>query len=638
MNHYEDIIMGKDYGKELRNLGIIHKSACNCNIQIIADFLKKYGKYPSLCIGSGGSYTVAAIFEYLSIVCGGIAKRITPLELASYKTQINKMAVLLFTAGGRNQDSINAYRYLSESEPKGILTCCMHENAPIKKIQRENLHNFFFEYNMPVRKDGYLAVESTVSCLIMLCRAFEIVTKNPFFSVPEDYAWDLLFDEEQLKSVFQKETIIVLYSGMTTSAAIDFESKFSEASLGNVQLVDFRNFAHGRHYWLSDRKEKTAVIAMSSRSDKAFVKKTLNLLPSEIPILSFEADDSSILGLFQAHHFVFNLVMQAGKIKGINPGKPTIEDFGKKLYHLNYNICDYQHMRDRRNDFIKMAAYRKQGSTAYSDQEYYFPYAFLNFRRLCDKKFRGIIFDFDGTIYDSHQSNLLFEQICERINSLLSRGIKIGIATGRGKSVRIELQNRILYEFWNEVAIAYYNGGCIGSLADNTQPDKNAISVPLVFKQIISAVHRLSGDNSALIDGIKDNNPYQLSVMLDKCQPSIYEKLLVLLKDIQEIKILESNHSLDIVPYNSSKTNIFQYYNELGISEDELITIGDSGQLGGNDYELLDRPFSLSVDQVSDRTNSCWNYLKPGYRNLEGTLFYLDNLEVNDNSFTIKRW
>ena len=326
--------MGKDFERELQNLDLIYQGAFAGNIEVLTDFLQKYIHLPFLGVGSGGSLSVAHIFEYLCAKSGGIAKSLTPIELTLFSKQMREMAVLLFTAGGRNKDSIHAYQYLSELEPEGLLTCCMCAGAPIKQLQRNNLHNDYFEYRMPVPKDGYLAVDSLVSSMALLCRAFEGLTGSGFFSLPETVSWGSHGPgPEQMESILAKETLIVLHGGITTPAAIDLESKFSEVSLGNIQLVDFRNFAHGRHYWLSDRRDRTAIVSMAGTSMEKIADKTLGLLPQDIPVIRFDVGDATVDGLFASFDFVFQLVLQAGLLRGINPGKPKVADFGKKLYH-----------------------------------------------------------------------------------------------------------------------------------------------------------------------------------------------------------------------------------------------------------------------------------------------------------------
>lgn len=632
--------MGKNFEKELQNLELIYRSAQNGDIHTLVRFLHANIQNPFLCIGSGGSYSVASIFEYFCTRSGGIAKKATPLELTLYHGQIKKMATVLFTAGGRNADSINAYQYISELEPEGILTCCMKANAPIKNIQRENLHNSYFEYQMPVKKDGYLAVESLVSSTVLFSRAFEELTKDVFYCVPNDVRWENnISHNAQLENVLSKETIIVLHGGITSPAAIDLESKFSEVSLGNVQLVDFRNFAHGRHFWLSDRRNTTAIIVMAGESERIIADKTLKLIPDDIPRLRLDVDDTTVVGLIEAFIFVFHLVLQAGRDRGINPGKPKVADFGKKLYHLSNNICNHKQLKKRRKDVAAMAAFRKLRGTDVSQADEYEEYARQHLKELEAKEFKGIVFDFDGTIFDKNKNTQLQEEIFNRINELLTHDIKIGIATGRGKSVREELQKRIPRSVWKNVVIAYYNGGCLSLLEDDSQPEKKAISVPKEFLDIIREIKAEKCLKDLTIEGISDQNPFQLTVLWDEHRGTfIQSQIKTVCSRIGGIKVFCSSHSMDIIPWTSSKNNILTYWSDRGYQEDDFLFIGDSGQIGGNDYEMLNRKYGLSVDRVSESPEFCWNYARPGMRNLEATCFYLEHIVYSNGGFFLKGW
>ena len=624
--------MGKDFERELQNLDLIYQGAFAGNIEVLTDFLQKYIHLPFLGVGSGGSLSVAHIFEYLCAKSGGIAKSLTPIELTLFSKQMREMAVLLFTAGGRNKDSTHAYQYLSELEPEGLLTCCMCAGAPIKQLQRNNLHNDYFEYRMPVPKDGYLAVESLVSSMALLCRAFEGLTGSGFFSLPETVSWGSHGPgPEQMESILAKETLIVLHGGITTPAAIDLESKFSEVSLGNIQLVDFRNFAHGRHYWLSDRRDRTAIVSMAGTSMEKIADKTLGLLPQDIPVIRFDVGDATVDGLFASFDFVFQLVLQAGLLRGINPGKPKVADFGKKLYHLSYNICNQEEMKTRRKDPVAMAVYRKYRGVRCRDEETYRKAGLDYLRKLAGKTFKGVIFDYDGTLYNKHGGEAEGIAVFERLNQLLSRGIKIGIATGRGKSVRSELKKVISEDFWQEVVIAYYNGGCIGLLGDDRQPDKEAAPVPEAFDELKRRMDLVSELSLLEIDGIADKNPFQWTIFMDTYQSaSQRRKLFSLCGSVSGIKTVQSSHSVDIIPETSSKINIFGYWSGLGYTRDDFIVMGDAGQFGGNDYELLNCPCALSVDRVSEQMDACWNFAKPGMRNLEATLYYLEHFETRE--------
>lgn len=633
--------MGRDFRKELDNLDLIYESAMNADIENIVKFFLNNRNHPLLCVGSGGSFSVAKVFEYMCTKAGWLAKSVTPLELTQYEKQIQKMSCVLFSAGGRNVDSRNAYQFLADLEPKGILTCCMRADAPIKKLQKQNLHNFYYEYEMPVKKDGYLAVESLVSSIVLLARAFEETVGSHFFSLHKTFNTPVRdFENEMLASALEKETLIVLHAGITTPVAVDMESKFSEVALGNIQLVDFRNFAHGRHFWLSQRCNSTAIIALVGETEKKLANKTLTLLPESIPVIRKDVDDSSMNGMIEAFRFMFSIVLYAGKLIGINPGKPHVSEFGKKLYHLNHNICNVDTLKGIRKDYLKAALYRKIGMSENADADIYLEYSRMCSDIIRQQVFKGIIFDYDGTLHDKNRISEEEQLIFDRINALLASGIKIGIASGRGKSVRTDLQKMIHKEFWDDVVIAYYNGGCIGLLSDDEQPNKRAISVSAEFRHVFEYIQAHRMDEAIRIDGIEDRNPYQWTIINDGSQKEtvFMEQLEEYIRQERQLKLVESSHSIDIVPCTSSKNNILAYFEKQGFKESEFIKIGDAGAAGGNDYELLNDRYGLSVDAVSNSFESCWNYAPIGTRNLEATLFYLKKIDIIHEVGFVLRW
>ena len=65
-----------------------------------------------------------------------------------------------------------------------------------------------------------------------------------------------------------------------------------------------------------------------------------------------------------------------------------------------------------------------------------------------------------------------------------------------------------------------------------------------------------------------------------------------------------------------------------------MLTIGDRGRWPGNDYNLLSTDFSLSVDEVSFSQMSCWNLCMPGECGVQGTLYYLRSIEVENGNGT----
>lgn len=618
--------MGKNFEKELNTLEMIYNCALNCDTTVISSFLEKYREKFFLLVGSGGSYSVAVAVEYFCTRIGILAKSITPLELSEYKEQLQNSAVILFTARGRNSDSKNAYTYLSTLEPCGLLTVCMNINAPIKKIQVQNIHNYYFEYSMPVLKDGYLAVESLISAIVILSKAFSDIVKNEFFILPKKFIFEKKIEDDNIDGILKKETIIILYSGITKSAVVDLESKFCEVALGNVQMVDFRNFAHGRHFWISKRMEKTSIIAFIDNENSKLAEKTLNLLPREIPLKRLYIEKSNIRGVLEAFAYVFEIVNLAGKLAGIDPGRPTIEEFGKKLYHISSRLGDVKFGQNLKKDPVLRGVYRKTGLHI-KNFDIFYQAGRIVYNKITNHIFKGIIFDYDGTLHANNNYESEYK-IQRKLNELLKSNIKIGIATGRGKSVRNELQNVIDKRFWDQVIIEYYNGGCIGTLNDLDVPNKAIKNVPSAFNKIIELIEEMGIEN-VKFDGIEDKNPYQLTVITEDSNEIdfIYE----VLQEISDIKILRSGHSIDIVPVDSSKNNILKFLELYGFCQADFLRIGDSGFVGGNDFELLNSNYGISVDLVSKSLNGCWNFAPLGKRNLEATENLLDKIIIMED-------
>ncbi len=632
--------MGKSFEKEMVDLNKTYISTLHNEDSIIINFLSSLKEKIILLVGSGGSYSVASALEYLCARKGFFAKAITPLSLNLYKEQIRNYNAILVTAGGRNSDSLNSYKFLHDLEPQNLLTICMKKDAPIKSLQSINLHNFFYEFELPTKKDGYLAVNSLIASILLFSKSMYNIYRDEFYKLPTEF--DFVNDSgisEEINDVLLKESIIVLHGGITTPIAIDLESKFSETALGNIQLVDFRNFAHGRHFWLNHRKDSTSIISLIGKNEEKIAYKTLSLIPDVIPRFEVYLKEDNIINMLQAYYKMFTIVNIAGKMQKINPGKPKVIDYGKKMYHISYNFSDENSFRKLKKSNKQLSISRKIGINPSNDLLIKYEKAYeQNVSRITSKNFKGIIFDYDGTLHIKNKIVEIEQDIFNKINDLIGQGIVIGIATGRGKSVRKALRNVIKKEFWDYVAIGYYNGAEVGLLSDDTRPDKN-IEIPIVFSTIKNEILKNNTNSKIIID--ETENPFQLTVISNDGQNSKHE--FEYIKEIcykyPEVKVVSSSHSMDIILKTTNKIAVSKYYldSKFANSINDFIYIGDSGNLTGNDFEMLFCETGLSVDNVSKNIDSCWNYAPMGKRNLEATKYYLDaiNIKSGESTFMI---
>lgn len=620
--------MGRPFKIELDDLSSTYQYAfdyCETEVNQLSNFLLSLYGRPIFIVGSGGSYSVAKAFEYLHSCSRqpGIAKAVTPLELSTLALSVRESGVILITSNGNNNDTVNTYKFINRCCPVSFLTLCLNKESKIKKMA-DNDSTIFIGDRLPRGKDGYLAVNSILAFMVIIAKAYNKISNSELYSLPPEFSSFHVHSTygAQEAEALQKDSQIVLFGDCAAPIAIDIESKFSEAALGNVLLADYRNFAHGRHFWLSHRTNSTSIISLVTPENKRLSLKTLELVPLEISKIVIETDSSGIKGMIELFLSSVYLVGYAGMLAGIDPGKPQVPDFGKKMYHISHMPDSFKLMKQNDN-LSTRSAYRKCASLELNLHVGYRS-AFEKFRKMIGNvAFQEIVFDYDATLVEKRSNSIVEKEIFSIINILLESGILIKIATGRGKSVRLELKEKILPQYWNNVIIGYYNGGIIAPLSDDESPCPNFRKNELLIQ--------LAHDFDLVTPDVKyELRPQQLTIMMDDCDKFIYKDVIFdISRQYKGLKVLMSGHSIDIIPSENSKLNL------LDGSSNNTLCIGDSGQYGGNDYELLSSTYSLSVNRVSSSIATCWNYAPVGLSDTKATLYYLRQLDIRDHYFMI---
>ncbi len=630
--------MGKPFSQELTKLNDTFKWALN--VPIKHDTLDEILKSPIFVIGSGGSTSACVFFSLLQFNKGHLATTFTPLDFQYAKNAVNQdSVVILISASGRNSDILFAFDTALKQEPKKIISLCLRTDTPLNEKSLKYSISKTIEFENPAGKDGFLATNSLVAYFVLIQRIFnkplkidKLIPSKKFINAIKIFS--NLLDEDF--------TITVLYGGWGKPVAIDLESKFSEAGLGNILFCDYRNFGHGRHNWFDKKKKQSAIVALITPEEAQLAERTLNLLPSTIPILKiesqFESCDASLDLLYQSFYFV----QEVGVIKKIDPGKPGVPSYGSKLYHLKY--AKYYQQKPAIDEKIFYAVRRKIGNINESDKNTILPFWIESYKEFVKKiiqtKFSGVLLDYDGTLCATNERfSPLRESIIKNMIALLENNVLVGIVTGRGKSVRENFQKQIPEKFWSSFVIGYYNGSQVGTLENDELPIK--LSSDSLFQEIYETIsnHHLASSFSEI-----ELREGQLTLQIkDKNNSEILKNLMIdQLKNKYtfQIQILESSHSIDIISAKTSKSSVIEYCRNL-LNDTEKVAkflcIGDRGKYPGNDYQLLSTEYSLSVDEVSNDPTTCWNLSSLGNNCVETTLEYFKAIETKGNgSFKLK--
>lgn len=636
--------MGRPYASELAALRATYAYALGRDVHDLRQAVRTASHLPLLAIGSGGSLTTAHFLATVhETLAGRLARQATPLDLAGHDFLNPELSLWLLTAGGSNPDILRALEEGIRQEPRQLVALSARTGSRLRQLASKHAYVHVIDFDVPAGKDGFLATNSLLASVTLLGRAYaesfapcEHLPQDmdDLLSVPGDGS-DLL---ARLRSLCQplwgRETLLLLHGPGTSAAAIDLESKFNEAALGHVQVADYRNFGHGRHHWLARRGATTAILAFETEADAALADRTLRLIPSEVAVARLRVPGGFIctqVGAVLASILVAGL---AGEARGIDPGRPGVPPFGSRLYRLRLGRISTGSPFPKRIPSLEAAAIERKanasiGSLHCRGELAEWRRAFAEFRkRLESARFGAVVLDYDGTVVDeAHRWEPPRTEIAEELQRLLATGLLVGIATGRGGSAREDLRRIIRPDLWPQVLMGYYNGADVGRLDDDRHPDQTRGSCD----ELARVVDLIQGDAYLSAACSCRKRKWQITVesVIPGATVRVWERIhqLANAHEGNEVMVLRSGHSVDIIPANVTKRRVVERLRKMLPPGAAILCIGDRGCWPGNDFALLNDPYGLSVHEVSADRATCWNVAPRGSRGVNATIAYLRALQ-----------
>jgi hypothetical protein len=208
----------------------------------------------------------------------------------------------------------------------------------------------------------------------------------------------------------------------------------------------------------------------------------------------------------------------------------------------------------------------------------------------------------------------------------------LGIATGRGQSVRNDLVRCIPGFLHRQVWIGYYNGGVVAPLWDASSP----VQVEVVDSSLVEAAVALESTPGLLASLKLTKRTPQITIETKQAwsQGVLWGMVTEALSKhcARPPRVVASSHSVDILAHGVSKCAVVDVIKTrlADTQAQDVLCIGDRGCWPGNDFELLAQPFSLSVDEISSEFDSCWNLASAGNIGSKALLEYLGWLETGE--------
>ena len=633
--------MARPYSLEMGRLALTLAWAGSAPINDLVRAIGTAALGPLVAVGSGGSLSAAHFLAQThQTLAGQLAKIATPAELINEPAP-RGAAIWLLSAGGGNVDINAAFDDAVVQEPRQLAVLCGRAQSPLSAAARRHAYSDLLLFEPPAGKDGFLATNSLFGFAALLARSYLSETESSVRWNAVQHQIEQLLSEDNLARwrgatapIWERPTTIVLHGPNARVGAIDLESKFTEAALGNLHYADWRNFAHGRHHWLAKRGAQSGIVALIGDDDERLAERTLALIPEEIPIARIKLPGPPTAVALGALVASLQITGWAGETRGIDPGQPGVPEFGRKLYSLRPAINAKGCSGGAEIAAIERKAFASHATLAIRGQWAFWQDAYKDFdSKLRKATFVGAVLDYDGTIVDARMRTLPpAEEITRALIRLIENGFALAIATGRGKSVRKSLRDAVSEPLWPRITVGYYNGLEISPLSDDDTPNSSARP----SRALAAVASRLRAQPEVALCAKQTDRAHQITLeprhALREDHLWLLAQQAILSEGVSGVHVVRSSHSIDIIDAKRAKGAVVDAMRQ-SVGDGAILCIGDRGRWPGNDHELLAEPFSLSVDEVSFDPATCWHLGAAGSRGPSVLLGYLERLQLRNGHF-----
>lgn len=572
----------------------------------------------AIYVGSGGALAVARMgADIHEAESRTLARAATPLELIGMP-RLHDPAAVLFTASARHPDAEAAVLAALRMQAQPVVVVTHRRREELSRAFAHSAVNVVTLVGGPPR-EGFLATHSVLAMATALLSA---TGTPPAADLPYLHRND---------RISLRERVLVLGGPGLAAVQTDMETRLSETGLSAVQVTDYRNFAHGRHTGLDRRLHETTILALITPELRELAEMTLAALPESAQVLRIESKLPWPLCLPDLLVGSMKAVASAAERIGLDPARPQVPDYGRRLYHLSSRrlLPAQRNPVDRKLSAARIAetaALRARYADAHSDW----------LASAAHERFHGFVLDYDGTVCATEERyDLPGEALRTGLLRLLDGGIALGFASGRGSSLHRDLRRWIPEQHWHRVELGLYNGGEVLALTDDLAPAGHPAP------DIGAAAERLQGTLPAP-PARSTLREHQLSLEPNEATGLTLEALANIVVETLarpprlELEVVVSGHSIDVVPRGLGKVRVLERVRSL--CGGAVLAIGDQGQLGGNDFDLLAAaPWTLSVDRVSGDLTRCWNLDRRGERGPALLQRYLAALHPVRTGFAL-RW
>lgn len=330
------------YASELAQLEQTYASALSADVSAFARWLRAHAHLALLSFGAGGSLAVAELAATLhQIATGRLGRGGEPMDLYLLDDHPADTALLLVTASGGHSDSLFAAARLPQVPAPSAVFCGAEGSKGEELLAGTSVPVFAFDLLPDVH--GWVAVNVLLAQAVVVARAYGEAFPQRVGSLPDrlsallpdglgvEASVDLLVD--RLGAVLARPALAFLHGPRTRGAQRDFDSKFAESGLGELQSSEFRNFAHGRYQALLPRMDEFGVLGFATAEELPIARATFDAIPDAIPHELIEIGGEGPAAQQVASLATVLLAIGAlGRVRDVVVGWGSRNTFGDVLY------------------------------------------------------------------------------------------------------------------------------------------------------------------------------------------------------------------------------------------------------------------------------------------------------------------
>jgi hypothetical protein len=563
---------------------------------------------PLYAVASGGAAPAAVLAAELHRNHrDSAAESMSPLRLVERLPKLAPGVVMLFSARGKHPDTSFATKAALQAGHSVILLT----QRSVNEIDRVYLSPSVLVVTLPSPhgSDGFLATQSVAIMATVMLSIYGTEIIPP--------AADFIKTPQRMHL---RSRLLVVADNIGSAAAADIEARFHELGLADVQITDLRSLAHGRHVGLERHRERTSVLFLTSPKSIDLTARTIGVLPEGLDVIQLTTQQTGELGALDLLLQVMHLPVIPASEQRVEPARPKVPLFGRKLYHLNFkrSLAPYFPSPVARK-------LRSAGLTNSSVALDHYQTAFHTWREtVASANFKGLVLDYDGTCVGTKERlDLPLAQVQSALLQKLDEGMLIGFASGRGSSLRESLRSWIPESYWPQVRLGLHNGSEDLALGD-------ALAGTDDFESWVHQItERLDGYISSQILSVRTNAvqvSFESTVMGVASIRALVQSA-VARKPQLGVHVQSSGHSVDVVGAHVGKDVFLESFQNRVAGD--VLAVGDQGDINGNDFAMLAATkFSVSVDACSPDPTRCWNIAPAELKGPVGLLSVLTSIKT----------